>query len=770
MKPRHLLASLALGTGMILAMLWLLNDAARADPATLYVAPTGVDVPDCSQPGQPCRTVQHAVDQATDGDTIKVATGHYNDIHTRTWAVNSLYPYSVTAMVFISKHLAIQGGYTTANWDVADPQAHPTILDAENRGRVIYVTQDRDLTVEGLRIVNGVKPDEESDAPAGGGAIGVEKYNATGRLVVRDCEMLSNTANTGSGGTVYWWGGGLLIENSRIVSNTADDGGGIYARLATVTLTHNLFQGNAAEQSGGGAKLYECSSYIAYNTFQENTTGDSAGGLFANYGDLLLTHNDFLNNVADDTAEGDGGIGGGFYGSVSGAGYAYTITHNLFQGNVASLNGDGSGGGVILWANDGGQLVFSHNRVLNNFAATCGLPDGWTDGRGGGVDLYADHPMLISDNVIQGNWAAIAPSSRVCTGVGGGLHLRGLVHLERNLILDNRASKYPDWKGYFPVLGGGVFIHPNATVTMTNNVLARNRHFEVDDTLYKDTHTDGAAIYLGGHTCPTDTRLILLHNTIVGNASPAVVNESATLTMSHNIFSGHDTDLKMETCRWCDGERPPVTVADYTLWWPSMTLDIQLGTFTHDHDFTGDPAFVAAAANDYHLRQESQAIDRGPGAGVAADIDGHPRPIGPGYDLGADEYVNVDLSSSTKSASPQEAGAGDTVTFTIVLRNRGNSDAPNTILFDAIPISTTYVSNSVDASSGTATDGDGIGWTGTVFPGQPITVTFQVTVDQAASIQNTAIVTDAYGTVHRLVALVNPQSIYLPLIVRNYAP
>jgi uncharacterized repeat protein (TIGR01451 family) len=305
---------------------------------------------------------------------------------------------------------------------------------------------------------------------------------------------------------------------------------------------------------------------------------------------------------------------------------------------------------------------------------------------------------------------------------------------------------------------------------MTNNVLARNRHFEIDDTFYKDTHTDGAAIYLGGHTSPTYTRLILLHNTIVDNASPAVVNESATLTMSHNIFSGHDTDLKMETCRWCTGERPPVTVADYTLWWPSMTLDIQLGTFTHDHDFTGDPALVSSAANDYHLRQESQAIDRGPGAGVNSDIDGHPRPIGPGYDLGADEYVNVDLSPSTKSASPQEAGAGDTVTFTIVLRNGGNGDAPNTTLFDAIPISTTYIPNSVDATSGTATDGDGIGWTGTIFPGQPVTVTFQVTVDQAASIQNTAIVTDAYGTVHRLVALVNPQSIYLPLIVRNYAP
>jgi len=50
---------------------------------------------------------------------------------------------------------------------------------------------------------------------------------------------------------------------------------------------------------------------------------------------------------------------------------------------------------------------------------------------------------------------------------------------------------------------------------------------------------------------------------------------------------------------------------------------------------TGNPAF---AADGYHLTAASIAIDHGVNAGVTTDIDGEPRPMGAGYDLGADEF------------------------------------------------------------------------------------------------------------------------------------
>ena len=58
------------------------------------------------------------------------------------------------------------------------------------------------------------------------------------------------------------------------------------------------------------------------------------------------------------------------------------------------------------------------------------------------------------------------------------------------------------------------------------------------------------------------------------------------------------------------------------------------GTIVHSQDHSGAPAFVA---DGYHLGKGSAAIDRGVDAGVTDDIDGEDRPLGAGFDLGADE-------------------------------------------------------------------------------------------------------------------------------------
>ncbi len=52
----------------------------------------------------------------------------------------------------------------------------------------------------------------------------------------------------------------------------------------------------------------------------------------------------------------------------------------------------------------------------------------------------------------------------------------------------------------------------------------------------------------------------------------------------------------------------------------------------------GDPAFVDPGGGDYHIGAGSVARDRGLDAGVTTDLDGNPRPVGAGYDLGAYEF------------------------------------------------------------------------------------------------------------------------------------
>jgi uncharacterized repeat protein (TIGR01451 family) len=420
---------------------------------------------------------------------------------------------------------------------------------------------------------------------------------------------------------------------------------------------------------------------------------------------------------------------------------------------VASLSGSGNGGGALLFGNAGGQLVFAHNQVVNNVASKAAFPS-----NGGG--LYAWGPILIADNLFQGNWANDHSHG---AGNGGGLYVNGPARLERNRILENRASKTGDWGGYYTAYGAGVYVARYA-VTMTNNIVAKNLCcVNCWPELY---FTDGDGIYVGGQTSPTETQLYLYHNTIADNGVNAIRNESAAITMSHNILSGQARNLRSNARS--GGYPAPAVAADYTLWYPAMSAQIISGTFAHTHDFTATPAFTSTPLDNYHLGPGSPAINKGPGVSVTGDIDGHPRPIGAGYDLGADEYTGVDLSvASKKTASPPDAAAGQVVTFTIVLRNSGAAAAANTTLFDAVPLSTTFVPGSIWASSGVVTDAGGIRWTGSVTPGAPVTVTFRVTVNEEVLIANTAVVTDTYGAATLMTAWVNAERIYLPLVRRD---
>jgi hypothetical protein len=53
---------------------------------------------------------------------------------------------------------------------------------------------------------------------------------------------------------------------------------------------------------------------------------------------------------------------------------------------------------------------------------------------------------------------------------------------------------------------------------------------------------------------------------------------------------------------------------------------------------SGNPVF---APDGYHLLASSTAVDQGIDTEVSSDIDGETRPIGVGYDLGADEFPFV---------------------------------------------------------------------------------------------------------------------------------
>jgi uncharacterized repeat protein (TIGR01451 family) len=139
-----------------------------------------------------------------------------------------------------------------------------------------------------------------------------------------------------------------------------------------------------------------------------------------------------------------------------------------------------------------------------------------------------------------------------------------------------------------------------------------------------------------------------------------------------------------------------------------------------------------------------------------------------------------DLSSSTKEASGTTISPGEVLTYTIVVSNTGTEDASAARLSDLIPEHTTYVTGSARTDppgSGVLTEtASAVEWSGSVAVNEPITLTFQVTVDpgvaEGTAITNTVAISDrdcgCYREATVQVGAPPPHEYYLPLIFKAW--
>ena len=156
---------------------------------------------------------------------------------------------------------------------------------------------------------------------------------------------------------------------------------------------------------------------------------------------------------------------------------------------------------------------------------------------------------------------------------------------------------------------------------------------------------------------------------------------------------------------------------------------------------------------------------------VASLDDGH----GKIYDLEADFLArNADLSGSFKQVEPSAARPGDTVTYTVFVRNVGGG-ATTGEMRDQLPPGLTYRTGSLVCGTGSCGYVSGaITWTGTLVPRSLVPVRFQASlplrVHSGGLIVNTAVVTDVVeGVGYRGSASVRVigRGICLPLVMRN---
>ncbi len=657
-KTRKSIPILSLPAGLALLATLLIPPgalSASANATVHHVAPGG----NCGG-ASPCyASIQDAVDAASDGDEIRIAQGTFTGVSTYD---------GKTSLVRIRQrgiNLTIRGGYTTTDWEHPDPAGHPTVLDAQDQGMVLYMIcancPSHRVTIEGVHITGGYASQSVSGEENGGG-IHIE---FTDNVTIQNCQVYSNTADDDrTGGIYYSSSDDGVIQNNVVQNNTGEGISLSYSNSPDIvgnTVTGNsatgifvssplgrlVVQNNIVSGNGRGIWLDSIlNGVVEGNTIVSNTVGSSqpGGGIMARWATLTIRANVIRGNESD--------RGGGLY---LGGSNNTIIQNNLIESNRATVSYDSEGGGMYLNVGQDGSVSLLGNTVTSNTANSTGggayviggtaenilvqgnvLSDNSGD-RGGG--LYVN-TGTVSGNSFTGNTARL----------GGGLYANPWqsLTLTRNLFRDNQANEN----------GGGVNIYAGPPVRMEGNRFIGNRangsggglysfyqapslkgHIYLTNTLVVENsaaHGSGLYIYGGSaalkHTTlanngggssdgvglyvqPFSVVSVTLTNTIVASQTVGVYTDGGDVSLTATLWGGG---------AWDNGED-----------WGGGG-NILTGTL----NYWGDPLFVNPAGGDYHIAANSPARDKGVDAGAHDDVDGEtrPHPDTDIPDLGADEY------------------------------------------------------------------------------------------------------------------------------------
>lgn len=233
-----------------------------------YVSPAGTDGGGCTNPSNPCRTIDYARLQSSAGDTIHLAAGEYIE------------------------HVSLYVGL-----NLVGAGAESTIINGNGVDRVVYVFSDPvPSTISHLTIRNG--------ASEFAGGLGNLSQLTLDHVIIED-----NTVSDQGGG--IYNSGELTILNSIVRNNTASSVGGGLMNHGQAVIRNSAFIGNQVPETGayggGIANNLDATLELTNVTLSQNQAPWSAG--LSNGGSADLVNVTIADNIGN-------GIGAFYIGSV----------------------------------------------------------------------------------------------------------------------------------------------------------------------------------------------------------------------------------------------------------------------------------------------------------------------------------------------------------------------------------------------------------------------------------------------------------------------
>ncbi len=347
-----------------------------------YVAPSGNDSNNCTDPTTPCATIMAAIDKASEGDIIYIAIG----IYTSGGGYIS---------IWIDKGLTLSGGWNTA---FTSQEGYST-FDGRRLEMCMMNISATPVTVIRLILQNCVSGGDAGLINQGTlllqdsvikdskphGIINAYAYELT---LVRT--VVSNNSEAYEGGGILNYGK-LTLINSAVLNNQGYFGAGIYNWDGEVILVNSTVRDNSAGHTGGGIDTSSAGVLKLYNsTITHNLASVQSGGIDVQNSGTVTMQNSLL---ADNLLGLDPGSPSDCHGTVNSAGY--NLISNTMDCNFVPSTGD------LLNIHPGG-IRFNNTYALfsSSPAIDAGNPDGCLDDLGNPIldDQRGSPRPLDGDN------------------------------------------------------------------------------------------------------------------------------------------------------------------------------------------------------------------------------------------------------------------------------------------------------------------------------------------------------------------------------------